>query len=68
MLEKFQRVARLQLHIQQTLNPSGGTPLIDVGALMAGFIFPVSGDAVAGHGFHFDGAYLHFDNYAVHTH
>ena len=68
MLEKFQRVACLQLHIEQALNPSGGAALIDVTTLTASLVFPVSGDAVAGHGFHLDGAYLHFDHHTMHTH
>ena len=41
--------------------------MIDVNITLTGFVFPMCRDAVAGHGFHFGGANLHFDYHAVHA-
>ncbi|RMT54308.1 hypothetical protein ALP46_05441 [Pseudomonas amygdali pv. myricae] len=65
---ELQRVARTLLHFQHTLDPLPGTGMSAFWLLVvAGFVQPVCSDAVVGHLFHFAGANLDFDRYAMHT-
>src|SRR5450830_2105969 len=67
-LDEFQGVAGALLHFQHALDPLAGPGMGALGLLVAtGLVQPVGGDAVVGHLFHFAGANLDLDRYAVHA-
>src|SRR5450830_568185 len=66
--DEFQGVAGALLHFQHALDPLAGPGMGALGLLVAtGLVQPVGGDAVVGHLFHFAGANLDLDRYAVHA-
>ena len=66
--DKFQRVARSLLHLQQALYPLPGTGMAAIGGQAVGFVKPVCSDAIVRHGLHFPSANLDFNGHAVHAH
>ena len=66
-LKKFLRVARVVFRFYELCDPAELS--VDIlPALLAGFVFPVSGDTVFGYLVHFPCPYLHLERYRVPAH
>ncbi len=68
VFDKLQRIPRVALHLQQPFHPGTGAGMAAFSNRMRrlpGFVEPVRGNSVIGHGFHFTGADLHLDGHAA---
>src|SRR5690606_4359401 len=67
VLDKFEGVAGILLHFQQSVDPLARTDMGVAGSVIGGFVQPMGGDAVVGHGLHFLGADLDLNGHTVHA-